>query len=720
MDIEPTFRGYIEDEKDALLIIQATMDGKLRHIPRRPYEIERSYLITSGNIFVFIEEISGIKRWTDGVTWSPSRIAGKFLIYKEINKAIIFNKNKFKHLPKKSEYINNKSMNPKNKKSFIQVSDVNNKEIPAKSRIKLLPLLNNRNGGNGNKDGSNISYKTTNVNVMRRKLNYLEPLGNQSSSDSNDDSNGENIIDYPKNNNQYFELSKKVPFKSLHSTKYTGLIKKTISVSLRRKNSKQQETFHVVSYYTIDDVRKNRLITPKDSLVFRNTKLSRELIQAMENIKLGNPKIITKEKNVSTSPENVSSEDLESTSNIGTHQSSHYVPNHYSNTPTTGTSNIIQPNSSSASMDKHNDNVDVNFGNNIGEGTPNSQNPSTFNNMIPVISSSFGDNSNDKFNPKNNINLNNDATGFPSSIPPNEYAVKHGPYYINQSQSIPNNILYMNAENGNIQNGMFNSVDVNAGFPGASVSHLNPHQNHNNPYGYYYYQGATNGNGYSIGDPNINNGIASQNQIIHPVAPGLTSSSDTGYLNMNTFQGNSTTSNNVNNIIPAIRTNATYTLYPVTISPGTNNQISSIANNNAAVTNNNIGNHNINYLNNSVSYPIQSATHSFITSNNTTRVVESSLGNMVPTPVSIQNKNISNNLNNLSYVGKYNNGSTTNYFEIPRGNIQIGPSLTNQQMNISSDLNNTKTEDTINNSFDSSTKYTSNTYIYPGTQNSNN
>ena len=41
MDIEPTFKGYIEDEDDALLILQATLDGKLKHIPRRPYEIER-------------------------------------------------------------------------------------------------------------------------------------------------------------------------------------------------------------------------------------------------------------------------------------------------------------------------------------------------------------------------------------------------------------------------------------------------------------------------------------------------------------------------------------------------------------------------------------------------------------------------------------------------------------------------------------------------------
>ncbi|QLQ81591.1 hypothetical protein HG537_0F03520 [Torulaspora globosa] len=86
MEIEPTFRGFIEDENDALLLFQATIDGKLKHIPRRPYEVERRNLIVSGSVFVFVEEISGIKRWTDGVSWSPSRIAGRFLIYKELDK----------------------------------------------------------------------------------------------------------------------------------------------------------------------------------------------------------------------------------------------------------------------------------------------------------------------------------------------------------------------------------------------------------------------------------------------------------------------------------------------------------------------------------------------------------------------------------------------------------------------------------------------------------
>lgn len=40
----------------------------------------------SGSVFVFDEHESGIKRWTDGLIWSPSRILGNFLIYRETHK----------------------------------------------------------------------------------------------------------------------------------------------------------------------------------------------------------------------------------------------------------------------------------------------------------------------------------------------------------------------------------------------------------------------------------------------------------------------------------------------------------------------------------------------------------------------------------------------------------------------------------------------------------
>ncbi|CCH63164.1 hypothetical protein TBLA_0J01700 [Henningerozyma blattae CBS 6284] len=180
MNIKPTCTGYIEDEADALLILQAVLDGKLNHIPRRPYEIERPFLIVSGNIFVFIEEVSGIKRWTDGVSWSPSRITGKFLIYRELNKR--------------------------------------NTTTPT---IKLPPL---------------ISTTTP-------------------------------------------------PSKP---SRYTGFVKKTISLSLLQSKYQTEETLHIVSYYNLDDVKYAKLSKPKEDPYYKDIIPCIDLITSMENTTLGN------------------------------------------------------------------------------------------------------------------------------------------------------------------------------------------------------------------------------------------------------------------------------------------------------------------------------------------------------------------------------------------------------------------------------------------------
>ena len=54
-------------------------------VTRRLVDSERK-MITSGSVFVFDEDESGIKRWTDGFFWSPSRILGNFLLYRETEK----------------------------------------------------------------------------------------------------------------------------------------------------------------------------------------------------------------------------------------------------------------------------------------------------------------------------------------------------------------------------------------------------------------------------------------------------------------------------------------------------------------------------------------------------------------------------------------------------------------------------------------------------------
>lgn len=84
--MSPTFYGYINSTNDALILIQAVLDNQFLLVRGRLQGKERAHLIKSGNVFVFIEEQSGIKRWTDGISWSPSRISGQFLVYKERNK----------------------------------------------------------------------------------------------------------------------------------------------------------------------------------------------------------------------------------------------------------------------------------------------------------------------------------------------------------------------------------------------------------------------------------------------------------------------------------------------------------------------------------------------------------------------------------------------------------------------------------------------------------
>ncbi|KAF2756179.1 hypothetical protein EJ05DRAFT_92671 [Pseudovirgaria hyperparasitica] len=82
--LEPTWKGFIGSTYEALQLLEGCLQGKLRHMPRRAYDREREDVIRSGHVFVFEENASGIKRWTDGVSWSPSRLLPNFLIYREV------------------------------------------------------------------------------------------------------------------------------------------------------------------------------------------------------------------------------------------------------------------------------------------------------------------------------------------------------------------------------------------------------------------------------------------------------------------------------------------------------------------------------------------------------------------------------------------------------------------------------------------------------------
>jgi len=84
--LSPTFYGHIASTQDALLLFESCLSGALNHVARRPHDRERSSLIKSGNVFIYEEHSSGIRRWTDGVPWSPSRLLGNFLVYRELQR----------------------------------------------------------------------------------------------------------------------------------------------------------------------------------------------------------------------------------------------------------------------------------------------------------------------------------------------------------------------------------------------------------------------------------------------------------------------------------------------------------------------------------------------------------------------------------------------------------------------------------------------------------
>lgn len=82
----PSYVGHVKSTAEAILLFEGCLQGAISHVSRRPHDRERSHLIKSGNVFIYEENSSGIKRWTDGIPWSPSRILGNFLVYRELER----------------------------------------------------------------------------------------------------------------------------------------------------------------------------------------------------------------------------------------------------------------------------------------------------------------------------------------------------------------------------------------------------------------------------------------------------------------------------------------------------------------------------------------------------------------------------------------------------------------------------------------------------------
>lgn len=660
MDIEPTFKGYIEDERDALLILQATLDGKLKHIPRRPYEIERPYLIISGNIFVFVEEISGIKRWTDGVSWSPSRIAGKFLMYKEVDK----------------DNLNLNSPSIKNKKNG--------------SKIKLPPLVS-----------SNSS--------------------NSSNSTITENGNGEQQLTLNAKENSSTSL------RSVHPMKYTGLIKKTISVNLKRPGVNYYENFHIISYYTVDDVKQNRLITPKDSLVFRNISPIPELITAMENTSLGNVKG-SKSSQSSSSATPLHNSDLMNLDNNIAHNPNQqyqqqYYPHHLSINQNSMMHNPLDHNHDSNSMnmnnsqilmknDEYNGNNNAPYGHPMGgmynqpPQSPSLQNgryqlpPNNFNN--PVKNNNNNNANNGKGNNLTTTSTGNGTTGsvpyaYPTSYTNSDYnqqqVSQNGSYPYYYSNSNPGYPDSSNTQNGLGQNnGQFSSYYYSNGdpnsMPNSSMNAIpNSMQNSNSQYPMY----ALNVNMPYYNNNNNTQYSRTQNENVIPTPLSL---------NNKNMSGNSTSSSyynsNGNNEI---------------LTQGNNHQVT-----NQMLLNSNTGNFssfNSNPNGNSGSSGMPNSNPVNAT---TTQLTYSSY----PTQNRLGNQTQylnNNNNNNNNYAGNYSNPSTYNNDNIDNSNNANTNNDTATNNTIINDTNTTSTSINIssNNDINAETNINANN----GTTNTN-
>lgn len=83
--LQPTYRGIIASAEDALILVEACLRGYVSCVSRRPFGEENAQVIRSGNIFIYEENASGIKRWVDGLSWGWGRQLNGCSLYRQVN-----------------------------------------------------------------------------------------------------------------------------------------------------------------------------------------------------------------------------------------------------------------------------------------------------------------------------------------------------------------------------------------------------------------------------------------------------------------------------------------------------------------------------------------------------------------------------------------------------------------------------------------------------------
>ncbi|KAE8223240.1 hypothetical protein CF319_g3709 [Tilletia indica] len=223
-----TYFGYIQNTKDALLVFEAVRQNRLPKITRRLREEERLALIRSGAVFVFDEVESGVKRWTDGLYWSPSRILNNFLVYRQMEK-------------KASQ--NSEDSKSKNKEHIRFSASDGAPQVP---EGPLPP------------SGSDMSLSSRGPSqgALPGPVPGVDPPGSELTG-SKEGEVERSLVG---------SLTSSFPF--IHN----GLCKKTISFPIG--NSHQ----HLISYYAIEDVLRGRLRTPSSLPELNSLTISPQLL----------------------------------------------------------------------------------------------------------------------------------------------------------------------------------------------------------------------------------------------------------------------------------------------------------------------------------------------------------------------------------------------------------------------------------------------------------
>ncbi|KAJ3078234.1 hypothetical protein HK100_010786, partial [Physocladia obscura] len=74
--------GFVKERADAVLLVEAVIAGTVKALKMVPADAT----LRSGSVIVFAESSlqTQMTRWRDGESWSPSRIHGPFLLYREV------------------------------------------------------------------------------------------------------------------------------------------------------------------------------------------------------------------------------------------------------------------------------------------------------------------------------------------------------------------------------------------------------------------------------------------------------------------------------------------------------------------------------------------------------------------------------------------------------------------------------------------------------------